>query len=72
MLEVGMKVRYDHDKWRVAGLNLLNGDVYLEKGAQGEEKGSVRARTVVATHAERIEPLEEEGVFSRKGLDLDA
>jgi hypothetical protein len=32
----------------------------------------VYARTVVAEHADRIEPLEEEGVFSRKGLDLDA
>jgi hypothetical protein len=72
MLEVGVKVKYDHDEWHVAGLNTISGDVYLEKGARGEERGPVYARTVVAEHADRIEPLEEEGVFSRKGLDLDA
>jgi hypothetical protein len=58
MLEVDMKVKYDGDKWRVAGLNTINGDVYLEKGARGEEKGSVCARTVVAAYADCIEVLD--------------
>jgi hypothetical protein len=59
MLEVGVKVKYDHDEWRVAGLNTISGNVYLEKGAQGDEKGAVRVRTVVAEYADRIEVLDE-------------
>jgi hypothetical protein len=62
MLEVGMKVKFDAESWRVAGLNTLNGDVYLERGASGLDRhGPAWHRTVLAKNVEAYVVREDNG-----------
>jgi hypothetical protein len=55
MLKLGDEVWYDGDKWRVAGLHMDGSQAYLERGATGDEKGAVRARTAPTASVEKLE-----------------
>ncbi len=58
MLEVGTKVKYSNKEWRVAGLNTVNGNVYLERGASGpDEKGGVNCCTVLEGKAGELRAI---------------